>query len=162
MADDTDSHKIAELQITNWRLSHPDIARLLKHKHVQSQWSHAITDQGANGRVLICERNGVLVGVAAVEFEQEIGHLSLMEVAPDLRRGLIGSRLLNAVADLAQRSGCLRLISWINENQHDGQMFLESSGWSVTGATRTLGTESGDPNSVVVAQIELTTSLTGE
>ena len=163
LADASDSHKIAQLQITNWQRSHPEIARLLNHEDVQSQWAHAITDQGTRGRVLICERDGVLVGVAAVEFDQEIGHLSLIEVVPDLRRALIGSRLLNAVADLAYRSGCVRLSCWLNEDQHDRRLFLESTGWGATGATQTLSTDTDDPNSaVVVDQIELTTSLKTE
>jgi GNAT superfamily N-acetyltransferase len=163
LADATDSDKISRLQITNWKRSHPEIAHLLDHEDVQSQWAHAITDQGTRGRVIICERDGVLVGVAAIEFDQEIGHLSLIEVAPDLRRALIGSRLLNAAADLAHRSGCVRLSCWLNEDQHDGQLFLESTGWGVSGATRTLSTAIDDPDSaVVVDQIELTTSLKTE
>jgi GNAT superfamily N-acetyltransferase len=163
LADATDSDKISWLQITNWKRSHPEIAHLLDHEDVQSQWAHAITDQGTRGRVIICERDGVLVGVAAIEFDQEIGHLSLIEVAPDLRRALIGSRLLNAAADLAHRSGCVRLSCWLNEDQHDGQLFLESTGWGVSGATRTLSTAIDDPDSaVVVDQIELTTSLKTE
>ena len=163
MANATDSDQITHLQITNWKLSHPEIAHLLDAEDVQSQWAHAITDQGARGRVLICERDGILVGVAAVEFDQDIGHLSLIEVAPDLRRTLIGSRLLNAAADLAHKSGCMRLNCWLNEDQHDGRLFLESTGWGISGASRTLGTVTDDPDRTVVAhQIELTTSLETE
>ena len=163
LANATDSDQITHLQITNWKLSHPEIAHLLDAEDVQSQWAHAITDQGARGRVLICERDGILVGVAAVEFDQEIGHLSLIEVAPDLRRTLIGSRLLNAAADLAHKSGCMRLNCWLNEDQHDGRLFLESTGWGISGASRTLGTVTDDPDRTVVAhQIELTTSLETE
>ncbi|MBT4948555.1 MAG: GNAT family N-acetyltransferase [Candidatus Nanopelagicales bacterium] len=163
LANATDSDQITHLQITNWKLSHPEIAHLLDAEDVQSQWAHAITDQGARGRVLICERDGILVGVAAVEFDQDIGHLSLIEVAPDLRRTLIGSRLLNAAADLAHKSGCMRLNCWLNEDQHDGRLFLESTGWGISGASRTLGTVTDDPDRTVVAhQIELTTSLETE
>ena len=163
LANATDSDQSTHLQITNWKLSHPEIAHLLDAEDVQSQWAHAITDQGARGRVLICERDGILVGVAAVEFDQDIGHLSLIEVAPDLRRTLIGSRLLNAAADLAHKSGCMRLNCWLNEDQHDGRLFLESTGWGISGASRTLGTVTDDPDRTVVAhQIELTTSLETE
>ena len=163
LANATDSDQITHLQITNWKLSHPEIAHLLDAEDVQSQWAHAITDQGARGRVLICERDGILVGVAAVEFDPDIGHLSLIEVAPDLRRTLIGSRLLNAAADLAHKSGCMRLNCWLNEDQHDGRLFLESTGWGISGASRTLGTVTDDPDRTVVAhQIELTTSLETE
>ena len=163
LANATDSDQITHLQITNWKLSHPEIAHLLDAEDVQSQWAHALTDQGARGRVLICERDGIRVGAAAVEFDQDIGHLSLIEVAPDLRRTLIGSRLLNAAADLAHKSGCMRLNCWLNEDQHDGRLFLESTGWGISGASRTLGTVTDDPDRTVVAhQIELTTSLETE
>ncbi len=161
MATVTDAPKIAELQLSNWQHTHPAIAQRLNRENVQSQWAHAITLQEAGGRVLVCESDGALVGVAAIEFEQEIGHLSLLEVAPEFRRQLFGSRLLNAVADIAHKTGCLQLRTWLNEDQKEGKLFLESIGWAATGATRTVSTETAEIGTPELTdhQIELTTSL---
>ena len=57
----------------------------------------------------------------------------------------------------------MRLSCWLNEDQHDGRLFLESTGWGASGATRTLSTATDDlDGAVVVDQIELTTSLKTE
>jgi N-acetylglutamate synthase-like GNAT family acetyltransferase len=160
LAHATDANEIAELQMANWHIEHPAVARLLDPRDVQTQWEQAITNHGS-GRVLVCERNGTLVGVAAVEFKGETGLLSLLEVAPSVRRELIGSRLLNAVADIASQTGCFHLRAWLTTRQNDGKLFLESTGWAATGLTRTVRTETGvtGGSELTDQQIELFTSL---
>ncbi len=133
---------------------------------VEDAWVQAITIHSDMGRVLVCERDGTLVGVAAIEFSGEVGHVSLLEVALEVRRQLIGSRLLNAVADIAYQSGYRHLSLWLNTEQSVGQQFFESMGWARSGANRTVSTvntengvsESGQPE-ITEQQCELTTSL---
>lgn len=166
LANATDAPAIADLQITNWQRSHPAIAKLLDHEDVQSQWADAITRHSGSGRVLVCERGGAVVGVAAIEFGREAGRLSLLEVEPAVRRQLIGSRLLNAVADIAAQAGCLRLSAWLSTDQSGGRLFLESTGWVTSGATRTVSTDTEEKGQhgeeetgFTEDQQELTTSL---
>lgn len=165
LAAATDSANIIDLQLTNWRLTHPALAELINREDAQSQWEQSITSQSDKGRVLICERNGTLVGVAAVEFDREVGLLSLLEVEPLARRQLVGARLLNAAADIASQAGCLELSAWLSADHLGGRQFLESTGWVSTGATRTVSTHlwdedpSDEGGELTEDQVEFTTSL---
>jgi len=149
--------------MSNWQHSHAELAESLVTKDVENAWAQAITIHNDMGRVLVCERDGTLAGVAAIEFSGEVGQVSLLEVALEVRRQLIGSRLLNAVVDIALQSGCRHLSLWLNTEQSVGQQFFESMGWAQSGATRTVSTlngvsDLGQPE-ITEQQCELTTSL---
>lgn len=160
LANATDAHAITQLQLSNWQLSHTELAQSLEAQDVESAWVQAITIDNDIGRVLVCERDGTLVGVAAIEFLGEVGQISLCEVAPEVRRQLIGARLVNAVADIAYQAGCQHMSLWLSNVQSDGQQFFESMGWLPSGATRTLSAVNGIPESQVTEhQFELITSL---
>jgi N-acetylglutamate synthase-like GNAT family acetyltransferase len=162
LANATDARAITQLQLSNWLHSHAELAQSLVAKDVESAWVQAITIQSDLGRVLVCERDGILVGVAAIEFLGGIGQISLLEVAPETRRQLIGARLVNAVADIALQAGCEQMSLWLSAAQSQGQLFFESMGWAPSGATRILGSANGDLDSQVTErQHELTTSLAG-
>ena len=158
LAKATDAPLITELQLANWHISHPEIAEFLDSRDVQDQWESAIKDQGSRGRVLVCERDLVVVGVAAIEFEDQLGQLSLLEVTPTCRRQLIGSRLLNAVADIAGRAGASSMYSWVATADTSAQEFLESTGFTHTGATRTIVFHDGSTD-LLTDQMYLSTKL---
>ena len=158
MAKATDAPLITELQLANWHISHPEIAEFLDSRDVQVQWESAIRDQSSRGRVLVCERDLVVVGVAAIEFEDQLGQLSLLEVTPTCRRQLIGSRLLNAVADIAGRAGASSMYSWVATADTSAQEFLESTGFTHTGATRTIGFHDGSTD-LLTDQMYMSTNL---
>ena len=158
LAKATDAPLITELQLANWHISHPEIAEFLDSRDVQVQWESAIRDQGSRGRVLVCERDLVVVGVAAIEFEDQLGQLSLLEVTPTCRRQLIGSRLLNAVADIAGRAGASSMYSWVATADTSAQEFLESTGFTHTGATRTIGFHDGSTD-LLTDQMYMSTNL---
>lgn len=162
MANATDARDISQLQVSNWRLTHSVLAQSLDPREVESAWAQAITFYGDLGRVLVCERDGTLVGVIAVEFQGELGLISLLEVAPAVRRQLIGARLVNAVADIAGQAGCRHMSLWLNDDQSDAKIFFESMGWAPSGATRTVGadltdlTDLTDPRDPQIPSSELT------
>lgn len=159
LANATDARDISRLQISNWRLTHSDLAQSLDPGQVESAWAQAITIYGDLGRVLVCERDGILVGVIALEFQGELGLISLLEVSPEVRRQLIGARLLNAVADIAGQAGCQHMSLWLNKDQSDARKFFESMGWAQSGATRTVSadlTEFTDPKDPQIPSSELT------
>ena len=158
LAKATDAPLITELQLANWHISHPEIAEFLDSRDVQDQWESAIRDQSSRGRVLVCERDLVVVGVAAIEFEDQLGQLSLLEVTPTCRRQLIGSRLLNAVADIAGRAGASSMYSWVATADTSAQEFLESTGFTHTGATRTIGFHDGSTD-LLTDQMYMSTNL---
>jgi GNAT superfamily N-acetyltransferase len=169
LANATDAQGIAQLQISNWQLTHSVLAQALDPGDVESAWAQAITIHGGLGRALVCERDGTLVGVIAIEFQGELGLISLLEVAPEVRRQLIGARLLNAVADIAGQAGCRHMSLWLNDDQIDAMKFFESMGWALSGATRTVSTDWAHFTDLIGPQIpdselteqqcELTTSL---
>jgi N-acetylglutamate synthase-like GNAT family acetyltransferase len=172
LANATDAQGITQLQISNWQTTHSVLAQLLDPEDVESEWAQAITFHGDLGRVLVCERNGTLVGVIAIEFQGELGLISLLEVAPAVRRQLIGARLLNAVADIAVQAGCQHMSLWLNDDHSGAKSFLESMGWGRSGATRTVSADLGDlvdstddkgaqnsPHEFTEQQCEFTTSL---
>lgn len=160
LANATDACAITQLQLSNWRLSHTELAQSLVPEDVESAWTQAITIHGDIGRVLVCERDGNLVGIAAIEFSGEVGQISLFEVAPEVRRQLIGARLLNAVADIGSQAGCRHMSLWLNTGQSGGQQFFESMGWALSGATRTVSSVNEFPESQLTEQQrEFTTSL---
>ncbi len=172
LANATDAQRISQLQISNWQLTHSVVAQSLDPGDVESAWAQAITIHGDLGRVLVCERDGTLVGVIAIEFQGELGLISLLEVAPEVRRQLIGARLLNAVADIAGQAGCRHMSLWLNDDQSIAKKFFESMGWALSGATRTVSmdlTDLADMTDLIDPQIldselteqqcELTTSL---
>ena len=68
LANAMDAPAITQLQLSNWQLSHAELAQTLVSEDVEFAWAQAITIHTDLGRVLICERDGTLVGVAAVEF----------------------------------------------------------------------------------------------
>lgn len=144
LANATDALGITQLQISNWQLTRSVLAQSLNLGDVELAWAQAITIHGNLGRVLVCEREGTLVGVIAIEFQGESGLISLLEVAPEVRRQLIGARLLNAVADIAGQAGCRRMSLWLNDDQSDAQKFFESMGWALSGATRTVSADLAD------------------
>ena len=158
LAKATDAPLITELQLANWHISHPEIAEFLDSRDVQVQWESAIRDQSSRGRVLVCERDLVVVGVAAIEFEDQLGQLSLLEVTPTCRRQLIVSRLLNAVADIAGRAGASSMYSWVATADTSAQEFLESTGFTHTGATRTIGFHDGSTD-LLTDQMYMSTNL---
>jgi N-acetylglutamate synthase-like GNAT family acetyltransferase len=162
LANASDAAAITQLQLSNWQLTHSALAQSLVPTDVESAWAQAITIHGDSGRVLVCEREGALVGIAAIEFFGEDGQISLLEVAPEVRRQLIGARLLNAVADIAHQAGCRHMSLWLSIEQSDAQQFFESMGWATSGSTRTLSTAIGASDSQLTEQQhELTTALSG-
>lgn len=159
MANATDAQGITQLQISNWRLTHSVLAQSLDPREVESAWAQAITIYSDLGRVLVCERDGTLVGVTAIEFQGELGLISLLEVAPAVRRQLIGARLVNAVADIAGQAGCRHMSLWLNNNQSEAKKFFESIGWAPSGATRIVSVdlaESPDTRDLQIPGSELT------
>lgn len=72
------------------------------------------------------------------------------------RRGH-GSRLLSAIADLAQQAGVNRLVAWVAIADTASLEFYRSAGWEADGVQRSLDTGAG-----TVAELRLHASLGGQ
>lgn len=166
LANASDAQGVAQIQISNWQFAHPAVAQTLDLAEVESAWAQAVINQNDIGRVLVCERDGKLIGTAAIEFNGHVGVLSLLEVAHEVRRQLVGARLLNAVADIARQAGCQQLSLWLSTGELAGQQFFKSLGWAPSGATRVVSTINDALDSHLnppqtEQQLELVTSLEG-
>lgn len=72
-----------------------------------------LSDAGGRGRILVAERDGRLVGVAALSYQWTLEHggrgawLEELYVVPDAREGGLGTALLHAALDAARADGAL-------------------------------------------------------
>ena len=156
----SDALAIAELQLESWtdrgihHLSPPDL------QQVAAEWATAIRDQQELGRIIVVEKGAEskLVGCAGVmrSIDPRQCELILLEVAPTERRQKIGSRLVNASADIANGFGADSINAWIETNEVAAISLLESAGWQRSGAQRQKVGADGETSR---NELELHTSL---
>lgn len=92
-----------------------------------------------NGRVLVAEADGPVVGFAAMEISHPIHyaapvcHLSAFAVLPDYQGRGIGRGLLERVESIARRHGCRHMVVTSAEHRQDAHAFYQAIGWRYTG-----------------------------
>lgn len=139
-----DAEKIASFQHDLWQNQYEQISHALELKSMISLWETSLREESRLGRALLCEENNIVVGIGAVQFHDEDAEIVLLEVSPDHTRRGVGSRLLNALADIAVRTGLSVITTWVPDQNTAMAGLLESSGWTSTGARRTIATESNE------------------
>jgi N-acetylglutamate synthase-like GNAT family acetyltransferase len=155
-----DAYAIAALQRQSWMdrgINHELIPPL---DAVAAEWVTAIRDQQESGRIIVVvkDADSTIVGCAGVirTVEPRLCELILLEVAPHERRNKIGSRLVNACADLARGFGADSMHAWIGLNETAATHLLESAGWQKSGGQREkLEIDTASPRH----EVELHTSL---
>ena len=155
-----DARGIARVQIESWAdrgIELPSPPDLIE---VANEWETAIRDQQSSGRIVVVEKDSdsMIVGCAGIirSMDPRLSELVLLEVAPPERRQMVASRLLNAIADIAQGFGADSIHAWVGVDELAALTLLESAGWKLTGAQRqTMATESKPPRN----ELEVHTSL---
>jgi GNAT superfamily N-acetyltransferase len=156
-----DAPEIARIQAVTWRTAY----RGVLPREVLDEWDEAaatvawhtaVTAPPTPGHgVLVALEGQTAVGFAAfgppeltgAEHQDPAGpttEVSTLLVEPRWGRRGHGSRLLSAVADLAESSGTARLQVWLLETDRVSTGFYESAGWAPDGWARTLDT-GGEP-----------------
>ncbi len=153
----SDAPEIARIQSVTWRTAYrsslpPAVLDDWDADAAEQLWRAAITSPptAAHGVLIALERN-TPVGFAAfgppelspAEQSDPAGpttEVSTLLVEPRWGRRGHGSRLLSAVADLAEATGAARLQVWLLETDHVSTAFFESAGWAPDGWARTLDT----------------------
>ncbi|TFV86869.1 GNAT family N-acetyltransferase [Blastococcus sp. CT_GayMR16] len=152
-----DAAEIARIQVVTWRTAYRSVlpAAVLDDwdaDAAESTWRAAITAPPTPGHgVLVALERNTLVGFAAFgppeltpgETQDAAGYtteVSTLLVEPRWGRRGHGSRLLSAVADLAESGGAARLQVWLLEDDGVSTGFYESAGWAPDGWARTLDT----------------------
>jgi GNAT superfamily N-acetyltransferase len=152
-----DAAEIARIQVVTWRTAYRSAlpAAVLDDwdaDAAEASWRAAITapPTPAHGVLVALEQN-TRVGFAAFgpaeltsgEQPDAAGpttEVSTLLVEPRWGRRGHGSRLLSAVADLAETGGAARLQVWLLESDAVSTGFYESAGWAPDGWARTLDT----------------------
>src|SRR5438309_4758379 len=156
-----DGGAVARVQAMAWRTAYRDVLPAA----VLDEWDEpaaaeawetaAVTPPTPGHGVLVALEGDAVVGFAAYgPAELERGELPAADgpttelatllVEPRWGRRGHGSRLLAAVADLAQAGGARRLQVWLLETDRVSARFFESAGWAPAGWARTLET-GGEP-----------------
>jgi GNAT superfamily N-acetyltransferase len=152
-----DAEEIARVQVVTWRTAYRSLlpTAVLDEWDADAaaaSWRTAVTSPPTPGHgVLVALERNTLVGFAAygpaelVATEQPdpsgpTTELTTLIVEPRWGRRGHGSRLLAAVADLAEGSGATRLTVWLPEADTVSAGFYESAGWAPDGWARTLDT----------------------
>jgi GNAT superfamily N-acetyltransferase len=152
-----DAAEIARIQVVTWRTAYRSVlpAAVLDDwdaEAAESSWRAAVTAPPTPGHgVLVALEKNTLVGFAAFgppeltsgERQDPAGpttEVSTLLVEPRWGRRGHGSRLLSAVADLAETRGAARLQVWLLEEDLVSTGFYGSAGWAPDGWARTLDT----------------------
>jgi GNAT superfamily N-acetyltransferase len=152
-----DAAEIARIQAVTWRTAYrsvlpPAVLDDWDADAVTASWRAAIEAPPTPGHgVLVALERDAIVGFAAygpaelttAERPDPAGpttELSTLLVEPRWGRRGHGSRLLAAVADLAEADGAARLQVWVLEPDRVSATFYESAGWAPDGWGRTLDT----------------------
>ena len=152
-----DAPEIARIQAVTWRTAY----RGVLPREVLDEWDEAaatvawhtaVSSPPTPGHgVLVALEGQTAVGFAAFGPPELAGaeqpdpagpttEVSTLLVEPRWGRRGHGSRLLSAVADLAETSGAARLQVWLLETDRASTTFYESAGWAPDGWARTLDT----------------------
>lgn len=139
-----DARGIAEVQMKSWTDRGLSILDASELSDIAESWAHSITHQQSEGRILVVEWNGTVIGFAAVvnTGDPQLFALTALEVHPQERRKQVGSRLINASSDVARGFGANGLQAWIGDSETPAILLLEASGWRRTGAERVISSES--------------------
>ncbi|MCW2705526.1 MAG: GCN5-related N-acetyltransferase [Blastococcus sp.] len=152
-----DAAEIARIQVVTWRTAYRSVlpAAVLDDwdaDAAERSWRAAVTAPPTPGHgVLVALEKNTPVGFAAFgppeltsgERQDPAGpttEVSTLLVEPRWGRRGHGSRLLSAVADLADTGGAARLQVWLLEDDRVSSTFYESAGWAPDGWARTLDT----------------------
>ena len=152
-----DAAEVARIQVVTWRTAYRSVlpAAVLDEwdaDAAEESWRAAITAPPTPGHgVLVALEQNTRVGFAAYgpaeltsgEQADPAGpttEVSTLLVEPRWGRRGHGSRLLSAVADLAETGGAARLQVWLLEADAVSTGFYESAGWAPDGWARTLDT----------------------
>lgn len=165
-----DAPELARIQAAVWAGVHgaglpADLLEAVGSAEAVASWQTAIAEPpSTRHRVLTALSDDRVVGFAALAPAADPdtiasldGELLALCVDPNAAGGGHGSRLVNAVADLAREDGVHHLHVWLADAETDLRAFLAGAGWGDDGASRSLDLR-GD-GEVLVGQTRLRTAL---
>lgn len=164
-----DAADLARIQAAVWAVVHPglpdDVLATVGSGDAAEQWRRsAAAPPSPRHRVLTALAGETVVGFAALAPASDPDTIPALDaellalcVDPAATGAGHGSRLVNAVADLARIDGFHHLHAWLADDEKDLRAFLVGSGWEADGARRSLDLR-GD-GAVLLDQTRLRTAL---
>lgn len=164
-----DAPELARIQAAVWSAVHPglpdDVLAAVGSVEAAEQWRRsASAPPTPRHRVLTALAGETVVGFAALAPASDPdtipaldGELLALCVDPTATSAGHGSRLVNAVADLARIDGSHHLHAWLADAETGLRDFLVGAGWAADGARRSLDLR-GD-GAVLLDQTRLRTAL---
>jgi GNAT superfamily N-acetyltransferase len=159
-----DETAVARVQLVTWRAAYrallpAEVLDAWDEQAAADAWAEAIGAPGPDHGVLVALESDDVVGVAAfaparIPDDQPAAELTTLLVEPRWGRRGHGSRLLAAVADLADERGVRTLLSWVPEADDVTAGFLQSAGWAPDGWARDL-----DSGTTTIRQLRWHTRL---
>ena len=165
-----DAPELARIQAAVWAAVHgdrlpADVVEAAGSAAAAESWAAASSEPPSpRHRVLTAVAGEQVVGFAALAPSSDPdtipaldGELLALCVDPAATGAGHGSRLVNAVADLARIDGVRHLHVWLADAEGDLRVFLQGAGWEADGAVRSLDLR-GD-GAVLVDQSRWRTAL---
>jgi len=148
LAKAEDAQQIATVHVKTWQFAYrgqiPD--KFLDSMSIDARtlrWQEILAGMGMQERVLVAERDGMIVGFCVVgrsrdkDADDTIGELYTIHVdAQSMNQG-IGSDLIKAGQEYLVEQGYRHVTLWVLESNRRARRFYESKGWAADGVSRT-------------------------
>lgn len=150
LASPRDVHAVAAIQARAWTAAYGDILPTAVLAQLEPaarlQWADAVGKPPTDAHhVLVALDGTATVGFASVApcddpdaDPQVTGALGILAVDPAQRGHGHGSRLLSAAGETMRISQFATAVCWLPEQDAAQRRFLESAGWALDGARRTV------------------------
>ena len=165
-----DSADVARVQAAAWRSAYgdvlpPELLSAVSGQDSVATWQAAIErPPSPRHRLLVALEGTAVAGFASVvpasDADLDPGEdleIQALYVMPEHAGQGHGSRLVNAIGDLATEDGVGLVIAWVSEQEAGLERLLTGAGWAADGAARRLDWR-GD-GQVLVRQTRLVTRI---
>jgi ribosomal protein S18 acetylase RimI-like enzyme len=139
-----DTEAIAALHVASWRSAYlgivPDgfLETITRESRIV-RWRSALSPaESPHTETVIAVAGGELLGFCSfgprrVPASSEVGEVYALHVLPSLRRGGIGTLLLEAALRRLAARGWATAVLWVLRDNVSARAFYEARGWSATG-----------------------------
>lgn len=149
-AEPHDAAAIADVVHASWRERYgqvwpPEVWELAHTDSLRKQWEESLSARPADSEAIVAIDDGRVVGFAAwTRLSRDSAELTVWEVAPEFRARGHAARLLAASVDTARDAGVSDLHWWAGAEEEARMNYVQSTGWALDGATRSVTIESID------------------
>lgn len=145
-AEIDDAHGVAIVHVDSWRAAYrglmpDDVLDGLSIEQREGGWRRIISDPNADGRTIVAERDGEIVGWASFgpgrdEGASEHGELWGLYAHPNAFSTGVGHALIAAVETALRQDGFSSAYLWVLDGNDRAATFYERHGWLEDGTVK--------------------------